>query len=233
MTSPYLLPPRPRPAPTIYPDSDGKPISDNTLQYSWIALIKGNLDALFRERDDVFVAADLLWYPVEGEPLIRLAPDALVAFGRPKGYRGSYKQFEEAGVAPHVVFEVLSPNNTTKEMIDKLHFYDEHGVEEYYVIDPDRNRAEGYTRGEATLKPVERLDGFVSPRLGIRFDLGGGKVRLFGPDGEVFRSFEDVAAERDAALRRAEDAQRQIEDAQQRANRLAEQLRSLGIDPDA
>src|SRR3954467_1206344 len=40
-----------------------------------------------------FVAGDLLSYPVEGDPLIRSAPDVLVVFGRPKGYRGSYKQW--------------------------------------------------------------------------------------------------------------------------------------------
>jgi Uma2 family endonuclease len=95
----------------IYPDSDGQPMADNTLQLEWIFIIKENLDWLFADREDVFVASDLLWYPVEGRPDIRRAPDALVAFGRPKGYRGSYIQHREGGVAPHVVFEILSPNN--------------------------------------------------------------------------------------------------------------------------
>jgi hypothetical protein len=71
-----------------YPDSDGQPMSDNTLQFRWIVTIQGGLDALFRHDPNVFVAGDLLWYPVEGHREIRVAPDALVAFGRPKGYRG-------------------------------------------------------------------------------------------------------------------------------------------------
>ena len=45
----------------------------------------------------------LLWYAVEGDNKIRQAPDAMVAFGRPKGYRGSYRQWEEGGIAPQVV----------------------------------------------------------------------------------------------------------------------------------
>jgi Uma2 family endonuclease len=213
VTPPSLLPPpHPRPASPLYPDSDGQPIADNTLQYAWVALIKGNLDALFRDRDDVFVAADLLWYPVEGEPLIRVAPDALVAFGRPKGYRGSYKQWEEGGIAPQVVFEVLSPKNTQPEMIAKFHFYEEHGVEEYYVIDPEDHKAEGYTRGRAALRRVEALDGFVSPRLGVRFAVRPGQVQLFRPDGEVFRSFEDVDAGRQDALREAGEERHQKEE---------------------
>ena len=36
---------------------------------------------------------------------------AMVVFGRPKGYRGSYRQWEEGGIAPQVVFEILSPGN--------------------------------------------------------------------------------------------------------------------------
>src|SRR5262245_5694384 len=136
----------------VYPDSDGKPMADNTLQFEWITLLKGNLDTLFRDRQDVFVAGDLLWYPVEGQPELRTAPDVLVAFGRPKGYRGSYKQWEEGGIAPQVVFEVLSPNNTVLEMADKLAFYDEHGVEEYFLYDPDNEKLLVYERGREALR---------------------------------------------------------------------------------
>ena len=47
----------------------------------------------------------------------------LVVFGRPKGYRGSYRQWVEGGVAPQVVFEILSPGNRLNEMIRKFKFY--------------------------------------------------------------------------------------------------------------
>ncbi len=99
----------------VYPGSDGKPMADNTLQYEWIVTIKGGLDVLFRNDPDVFVAGDLLWYSIQGDNRTRLAPDALVAFGRPKGYRGSYQQWQEDGIAPQVVFEVVSPGNSRAE----------------------------------------------------------------------------------------------------------------------
>ena len=79
-----LATPQQRPA-IIYPDCDGEPMADNTLQFEWIVTIKEGLDDLFRDDPNVFVAGDLLWYPVEGDPKTRMAPDALVAFGRPKG----------------------------------------------------------------------------------------------------------------------------------------------------
>src|SRR6516225_385309 len=128
----------------VYPESDGKPMADNTLQFEWIVTIKEGLARAFAARPDVFVAGDLLWYPVEGRPDISAAPDAMVAIGRPQGYRGCYKQWEEQGIAPQVVFEVLSPNNRAPEMARKLKFYEEHGVDEYYLYDPDAIRLSGW-----------------------------------------------------------------------------------------
>ena len=126
-----------------YPESDGQPMADNTEQYEWIVKIKENLEILFVDRPDVFIAGDLLWYPVPNRQITGpIAPDVFVAFGRPKGRRGSYKQWEEGDQAPHVVFEILSPSNSAQEMAGKREFYDRYGVEEYYVYDPDCNRLE-------------------------------------------------------------------------------------------
>ena len=35
------------PAETVYPDSDGNPMADNTEQFQWIVVIKENLELLF------------------------------------------------------------------------------------------------------------------------------------------------------------------------------------------
>ena len=75
----------------------------------------------------MFVAGDLLWYPVEHDRRVRTAPGALVVFGRPKGHQGSDAQFIEGGVAPQVVFEVLSPKNSGPAMARKRAFYEQYG----------------------------------------------------------------------------------------------------------
>ena len=148
---------------TLYPDDNGEPMSDNTLQFRWIVTLQGGLDALFRADPNVFVAGDLLWYPVEGQPKVRAAPDAMVVIGRPKGYRGSYMQWLEGGVAPQVVVEVLSPNNRPAEMAAKKDFYEKYGVEEYYVYDPDRVTLAGYLRDRAgQFDEVSAMDGHVA-----------------------------------------------------------------------
>ncbi len=162
-----------------YPDSDGQPMADNTLQFEWIVTVKEGLEAVFRDRPDVFVAGDLLWYPVEGEPTLRAAPDVMVVIGRPKGHRGSYQQWREGDIAPQVVFEVLSPGNRPAEMIRKFQFYERHGVEEYYAYDPDHIVLNGWSREGGRLQAIPEMNGWTSPRLAVRFELIDNTLHLY------------------------------------------------------
>jgi Uma2 family endonuclease len=203
---------------TYYPSNDGNPMSDNTLQFEWISMLQGELDSLFADDPEVFVAGDLLWYPVRGNNQRRIAPDAMVVIGRPKGHRSSYLQWLEDNVPPQVVFEVLSPSNGDREMLQKLDFYDHFGVEEYYEYDPDRNIIEGWVRENGSLQPIEEMNGWVSPRLGIRFVTTEHTLEIYRPDGRKFELFREN-------VKRAAAAER-------KADALAAKLRAMGIDPD-
>lgn len=284
-------------------------MADNTKQFRWIMVIHYNLEWIFAQDPQVFVAGDLLWYPVEGDNKIRQAPDTLVVFGRPKGDRGSYQQWKEGHIAPQVVFEILSPGNTPLEMKRKQAFYNRYGVEEYYSYDPDRNHLLGWLRpsdrpqgesiqnhgtpgngtgtqgngtqgnGTPDLVPIPTMADWVSPRLGIRFcweatDLGD-SLQLLRPDGTPFATYtaicdrlestleeldqqrqrtaqaaQEVQQERQRAeqerqraeqesqraeqeRQRAEQESQRAEQERQRADRLAQQLKALGLDPDA
>jgi len=202
-----------------YPESDGKPMADNTKQFYWIVKIKENLELLYSSDPNVFVAGDLLWYPIEGESkTTSTAPDVMVIFGRPKGDRGSYKQWEEEGIAPQVVFEIRSPSNTETKLIKLMLFYEKHGVEEYYLYDPDTNDLTGLQFTENGINPIDEMDGWISPRLGIRFELTPETLEIYHPDGTRFSSYTE----------QAEETKRERE----RADRLANRLRELGVDPD-
>ncbi|WP_413163338.1 Uma2 family endonuclease [Capilliphycus salinus ALCB114379] len=232
--------------PIIYPESDGQPMADNTQQFRWIVTIKENLEILFSSVADVFVAGDLLWYPVEGNNKIRQAPDVMVVFGRPKGDRGSYQQWEENNIAPQVVFEIISPGNRAKQMAEKLLFYQRYGVEEYYLYDPKRQELTGLQRPDNWLEPIEQMNGWVSPRLEIRFELTETGLEIYRPDGQKFltpveldqlrqQEYQRAENERQRAeneRQRAERAELELEQQRQRAERLAEILRSQGINPD-
>jgi Uma2 family endonuclease len=215
-----------------YPESDGQPMAENTLQFQWIVTIKEGLEVVFRNDSNVFVAGDLFWYPEEGKPNIRTAPDTMVVFGRPKGHRGSYKQWEEAGISPQVVFEVLSPSNRPAETIRKFRFYERYGVEEYYIYNPDNGDLSGWLRGSAGLEEIPEMNGHTSPRLGVRFEQGEGldELRILGPNGRPFATYLELFQEREAEHQRAEAEHQRAETERQRADRLAAKLRELDVD---
>ncbi len=223
-----------QPKPIEYPDSDGQPMADNTKQFQWIQILQSNLAAIFAHDPQVFVAGDLLWYPVEGNNTLRQAPDVMVVFGVPKGDRGSYQQWREGNIAPQVVFEILSPGNRFGEMVKKQAFYDTYGVEEYYVYDPDRNDLSIWLRsGQGNLQPVfETTPNWISPRLGVRFQLTEETLMLFRPDGLPFSTLLAELQRAEQAEQRAMEAEKRAEQAEQQLDRLAARLRELGIDPD-
>ncbi len=209
----------------LYPDDDGEPMSDNTIQFRWICTIVEGLQFLFRDRPDVFVAGNLLWYPQERAPEIRTAPDALVVFGRPKGERGSYMQWLEEDIPPHVVFEVRSPSNTAAEMDRKLAFYDERGVEEYYFFDPDSGSLQGWVRDAGRLEEIADAKGWTSPLLGIRFEPEGPEgLTIYHPDGSPFQTPLEAREEAVAAQERAFEAGEEARE--ERRRRLAERRRA-------
>jgi hypothetical protein len=169
---------------------------------------------------------------VESSNSIVAAPDAMVVFGRPKGDRPSYLQWQEDNVASQVVFEILSPSNTPTEMDSKLLFYNRYDVEEYYVYDPFTNDWRGFLRGDRGLDGIATMADWVSPRLGIRFDLSGEELQLVHPDGDRFLTSTELSELAAQTQQQLAQKEQQLAAEQQRSQALAERLRSLGIDPD-
>ncbi len=190
-------------------------MSDNTRQYRWIVTTKENLEILLMEDLSVFVAGNLMWYPVEGNTTICQAPDVMVILGRPKGDRGSYQQWKEGGIAPQIAFEILSPGNTKREMAEKRDFYEKYGVEEYYIYDPDRLRLTGWIRSGEQLIAIANMEGWVSPLLGIRFSQSNRDLEIYTPDGQRFLSSIEM--------------KQRMTQQEQRANALDEKIRSAVV----
>ena len=209
--------------PIIYPESDGKPLSDNTKQFELITVIQGNLDTLVPD----FVAGNLSWFPIEKQTGINVAPDVMVVLGRPKGHRRSYRQWEEENIPPQVTFEIASPSNTRQELEGKkLEFYDTYGVQEYYLYDPDRLHLKGWIRQGKQLQPIVSMWGWVSPRLGIRFERIDNDLKLFKPNGEAFATYRELTERARRAEARAEIERQRAELAEVRA-RESEQLKQF------
>ncbi len=227
--------PQPRPVQKeiIYPESDGQPMADNTKQFRAITTIQGNLDILYKDDPLVLVVGDMFWYPVKGNNKIKRAPDVMVAFGVVKGDRGAYLQWEENNVVPQVVFEIRSPSNTNQEMREKRIFYEDYGVEEYYMYDPDRGILEGWQRQEQRLVAVSQMKGWVSPRLGIAFNLEETELRLSHPDGRPFLTFLELNEQWQQAEQRAQAetlarfaVEFQLDQVEQRADQAEQNLQA-------
>jgi len=183
------------------------------------------LDDLFRDRPDVLVAGDVQWYPMESSPLICQAPDAMVVFGRPKGRRSAYLQWVEGDIPPQVVFEVVPPNPRHQKMIRKFRFYECYGVQEYYLYEPDKRDLAVWRRVGKSLEAVADLDEWTSPLLGIGFIVNADEVQIVQPDQRPLETYR--------ALKEQIDRERQAREwAEQKVNRLAAQLRALGVNPE-
>jgi hypothetical protein len=144
-----------------------------------------------------------------------------------------------------VVFEVLSPNNRFQEMLRKLRFYEKYGVEEYYLYDPDHNVLEGWRRTDNGLDEIPVMEGWTSPRLGVRFGLADTDLVLFGPDGTRFLSYQELADERDRlsherdrlaherdlVIHERDQIARERDAERQRAEQMAAQIRAMGLEP--
>ena len=220
----------PKKSNVIYPDDNGEPMSNNTDQFRLIVWIKENLELVFADDPNVFLASDLLWYPVEGNNKLSQAPDIMAVFGIPKGYRGSYQQWNEDNIAPQVAFEIW-PGDRIGLMMQKFQFYERYGVEEYYFYNAQTLELGGWLRRESQLEAIEQMDDWVSPRLGVRFQLSETGLEMFGPNQEPFVSFVELDRLRQQAEARAEQAEMLLEQERSRSQALESRLREMGIDP--
>ncbi len=212
-----------------YPFEDDIPLADSTLQFDWLEMLFAGLEAQYRDAADVMVASNNLWYPIEGDPRTATAPDIMVVFGRPKQPRKSFMQWKEQGIGPQVTMEIRSPSNSTKDLKKCFDFYQRFGVEEYYLIDPWKDTLDGWKREGKKLKKIAKMNGWVSPRLGLRFELRKDWLHIIGADGEEFLMIRERARRQQRAL---EESQRAAAKAEAERKKLAAKLRELGVDPD-
>jgi hypothetical protein len=75
------------------------------------------------------------------------------------------------------------------------------------------------------------MSGWISPRLGIRFELAE-DLTIYRPDGRPFETYLEIAQQRHRSDQIAEIERQRAEIERQRADRLAAKLRELGLNPD-
>lgn len=229
------------PPPVHYPESDGKPMAESELHGDTMIHLRQALRHLFREEANVYVGSNNFLYYREGDPRAARAPDIYVVRGVPKKPpRRVFKLWEE-GVAPQLVVEVTSKSTQREDLWEKRALYEELGVVEYLLFDPEAEYLEpafqAFRLGtDRSYEPVDLpLDGrFESTVFDLAFLPEGPFLRVLDGEGvvvldhgEALAQAEEATRQAEEAAHRAEEATRQAEDARRRAERAEEELRRL------
>lgn len=174
----------------LYPESDGKPMAETDTHANLLMNLRLSLDNYFRDDSNVYVSGNLLVYYVEGNPAKCCAPDVFVVRGAPKGERRIYKLWEE-GVTPQIVIELTSRKTWKEDLQTKWRLYEELGVQEYFIFDPEYDYLDdplvGYKLENGKYVELEIKDGRAkSEVLGLELVNTGETLRLFDPQTESF-----------------------------------------------
>ena len=218
-----------------YPSSDGEPLAESYFQLIPLFYAFDALRRRYADRDDVFVAADLLIYYRKGTRE-SVAPDVFVVLGAANRPRHSYLLWQEPK-GPDFVLEITSASTRERDQGPKRETYRRLGVREYWQYDPTADYLRPPLQGleligerYERLPEEERADGtlrLMSKVLGLEVRLEEERLRFYDPaTGSYLLSSDEVEEERQleaAARRQAEAAQRQAEAAQRQAEaRIAE-----------
>jgi Uma2 family endonuclease len=251
--------PRYLPTADELPCSDDTPV-DNELQELIPGLLKSILQILWADRMDWFFGIDMGVYYHPEQPAI--VPDGFLSLGVERFYdeelRPSYVLWEEQ-VVPSLVLEVVSVT-PGREYTSKLDQYARMGVLYYVIYNSKRRRKPKLEIYKLVNRRYELADSnpFWMPEigLGIGYERGeyGGLTRdwlywynednqRYPTPAEQIRQAQAQVAQEQAQVVQAQaqvaqaqaqvvEEQAQVVQERDRANKLADRLRSLGIDPD-
>ena len=225
---------------TELPCSDDTPV-DNEEQNLLPNLLLLALISLWAERMDWYFGVDMAVYHTTGvSPNVPVVPDAFLSIGveRRKASREgrgrlSYAVWEE-GVVPLLAIEIVS-QTPGKEYDEKLEIYRRLGVLYYVIYNPwywERDRHQPFE--------VYKLEGgeyrqqigepFWMPEAGL--SIGRARQLVGGVEMEVLLWHDEQGRAYPLPEEEVRELRLQRNEAQQRAERLAEYVRSLGLDPD-
>lgn len=190
--------------------------------------------------EQAIVLADQFLYYAQGFPKLRVAPDVMVIFGVAPGPRDNYKTWVE-GQKPAVIFEITSAGTQDQDEGFKKNLYEQLEIAEYWQFDPKgewiSEQLRGYRFAGDRYEPI--TDGRSAP-LQLRLVVDGPLIALYREDtgakllapDELVTALRAESRLREQAEVQAEQERQRAEQAEAEVERLKQQLRSLGIDPE-
>lgn len=179
-----------------------KPMAETDLHREQIYYLIESLKIYFNHLEDVYVTGNNLFYYDSDDHRKVFSPDVMVCFDVSNQTRHVYKLWEEK-IFPQVIFEVSSRLTWGEDLNQKWLLYQQNGVKEYYVFDPEYDYlpeslvAYRLINGELRLVPVENGRIF-SDELGLEIVDTGEGLRFFNPATQ--ESLGTLSEERHARL---------------------------------
>lgn len=197
-----------------------EPEMESSLHYAQLALLVACLEWLWRDRSDFFIGANLTIYFSREQLKSRdfRGPDFFLVNRTEQRPRRSWVVWEEGGQYPDLIIELLSDSTAqTDKNLKKRLYQDRFRTPEYFWFSPETLEFEGFRLVNQRYEPIvpNPAGGCWSETLGLFLGVREGMLRYFLASGELVLTPEEAAAQ-----------------AMERSQKLAEQLRALGVEPE-
>lgn len=196
----------------FYPETEIHLQGETSFHSKTVIYLWQTLNYFFQPRKDVLVAANLLIYPDRENQYDFYAPDVMICFGAGNYERQVYKVWRER-IFPQIIIEVASDLSWQEDIKTKRREYENSGVQEYYVFDPEYQYLQSpllsFHRKSDYLNEISVENNRIySPLLGLELVDSGDGLRLFNPQtGKFLPDYAELAQ----TEKRAEKAEAEIE----------------------
>lgn len=211
-----------------------EPEMESSIHYMQLLLLVTSLEWLWRERSDFFIGANLTIYFSRQQLRNRdfRGPDFFLVQPTEKHPRKSWVVWEEDGKYPNLIIELLSTSTASVDRTVKKELYQNRfRTPEYFWFDPETLEFAGFRLIGHHYEEISLNDrGWRwSEELGLYLGVEAEQLRYFTIDGLKVPTPPEAAK---MEQQRAQMAELQLERERERSEKLTEQLRSLGVDPD-
>jgi len=210
-----------------------EPEMESSLHYAQLALLVACLEFLWGDGDDFFIGANLTIYFSRQQLRNRdfRGPDFFLIKPTARRPRNAWVVWEEEGRYPNLIIELLS-NSTANidRTLKKALYQDRFRTPEYFWFSPETLEFAGFRLVGHTYQPIPITPPghYWSAELELYLGIHNRQLRYFTADGTLVPTPAEAAL---LAQQQAELSQKQAQQAQQQADRLADYLRTLGVDP--
>lgn len=205
----------------IFPESDllsDEPPMESELHLRQLMLLIQSLELLWSDRQDFYAFGNLTIYysPHQRKSEYFRGPDFFVVLGVERKPRKSWVVWEEDGKYPNVIIEILSDSTADTDRGLKKEIYQEtFRTPNYFWFDPNSLEFKGFNLVTGKYEAIEPNEqGWLwSEQLGLYLGIHQSQLRFFTSQSQLVPTPEELA-----------------EREKQRAERLTQKLRDLGVD---